>query len=63
MPHAGNTGNVQAHKWYNLAASQGHKNAPANRDLVEKRMTLGQLADAHLLAHEWRAKFKKRKGK
>ncbi|MFO1351579.1 MAG: tetratricopeptide repeat protein [Gammaproteobacteria bacterium] len=46
---------VQAHKWYNLAASQGHKQAARARDTVAKEMTAQQIADAQRLAREWQS--------
>lgn len=44
---------VQAHKWYNLAASQGHGQAAQARDGLAKRMTSEQIAQAQRLAGEW----------
>ena len=54
---------VQAHKWFNLAASEGDKTALTNRDLIVKKMTPADISKAQKLAREWRAAFKKRKGK
>ena len=45
---------VQAHIWYNLAAAQGDEDARKNRDLVAKRMTPAQVAEAQRLAREWK---------
>ena len=47
---------VQAHKWYNLAASQGQDLAGSNRDIVAERMTAAQIAEAERLAREWQPK-------
>ena len=47
---------VRAHMWYNLAAAQGNKPATKNRDLLAKRMTPAQIAEAQKLAREWRPK-------
>ena len=47
---------VQAHKWANLAASKGYKEAVKTRDSLAKLMTPDQIAEAQRLAHEWRPK-------
>jgi TPR repeat protein len=51
---------VRAHMWFNIAASSGiSKNASKNRDIVAKRMTPAQIADAQNLARECvRKKYK-----
>ncbi len=49
---------VQAYRWYTLAASQGDDLAGKFKDLLEKSMTLEQLAEAQRLAGEWRPKGK-----
>ena len=50
---------VYAHLWSNIAASSGHKNATANRDVIAKRMTASQLEKAQELARECvRKKYK-----
>jgi len=48
---------IQAHGWFNLAASQGNKTARENRDSIAKRMTPGQIAEAQALASQWAAKY------
>ena len=40
----------------NLAAAQGHEKAKNARDLIAKRMTSEQIAEAQRLAREWRPK-------
>jgi uncharacterized protein len=45
---------VKAHMWLNLAAAQGAPDAAANRDYLAKLMTRAQLAEAQLLAREWK---------
>ena len=45
---------VQAHIWYNLAAAQGEETARENRDLIAKKMTPAQVAEAQRLAREWK---------
>ncbi len=47
---------VQAHMWFNLAEEHGHANAAKNRDIVAKRMTPAQIAEAQKLAREWKPK-------
>ena len=52
---------VQAHMWYNLAASRmlagGNRDkAVNNRDKVETGMTPAQVAEAQKLAREWMPK-------
>jgi hypothetical protein len=42
--------------WWNLAATQGHKNAIRGRDIIAKLMTPAQIAEAQRLAREWWAK-------
>ena len=47
---------VQAHMWYNLAAAQGDAEGTKNRDLVAKKMTPQQIAQAQELARNWKPK-------
>ncbi len=49
---------VQAYRWYTLAAAKGLKEAVKGRDLLEKRMTPTQIAEAQRLAREWTPKGK-----
>ena len=55
---------VEAHKWYNLAASRAgylqQQGIAATRDALAKKMTPAQLAEAQKLAREWQAAFEKR---
>ena len=49
---------VQAHMWFNLAASRyldqkERDRAARNRDLVASKMTAAQIAEAEKLAREW----------
>ena len=44
---------VSAHMWFDLAAAQGHENAQEKRDIVAKRLTLDQIAEAQRMASEW----------
>jgi hypothetical protein len=41
---------VQAHRWYNIATSQGHADARSARDALGARLTAEQLAEAQRLA-------------
>ncbi len=47
---------VRAHLWSNLAAAQGRADAVKNRDIVAKRMTSQQIAEAQKLARECQAR-------
>ena len=43
----------QAHMWFNIAASQGHKKAKAHLDRLNNKMSVDQIAEAQKLAREW----------
>ena len=45
---------VEAHKWFNLAASRGDAGALAERDSLAEKMTPAQVAEAQALARAWR---------
>lgn len=45
---------VQAYKWWNLSAAQGNENAIANKEMLRKRMTPEQIAEAQKLSAEWK---------
>ena len=45
---------VEAHKWFNLAASKGETDALSARDSLAAKMTLVQIARAQELASGWR---------
>ena len=47
---------VLAYMWINLAATQGGKFAVQNRDIAAKKMTSEQIAEAEILAREWKPK-------
>jgi len=38
--------------WFNIAASDGHKDATNNRDIVAKRMAPFQIENAQILSRE-----------
>ena len=46
---------VQAHLWYDLAASRGSILAARNRDRAAAGMSPEQIAEAQRLAREWDA--------
>jgi TPR repeat protein len=50
---------VHAHKWFNLAATSGNKIATKNRNIIAKKMTPAQIAEAQKLAREWIERRKK----
>src|SRR5215813_10904316 len=45
---------IRSYMWFELSASQGREGAAAFRDLIARRMTHEQIAEAQKLAHEWR---------
>ena len=47
---------AEAQMWFILAAAQGQKNAQKNREIMAKRMTPDQIAEAQRMAREWMAK-------
>jgi len=44
---------VLAYMWYNLAAAQGSEVAQENKDIIERRMTREQIAEAQRMSREW----------
>ena len=44
---------VEAHKWFNLAASRGEMDAVAERDALTQKMTAEERAEAQKLALSW----------
>ena len=44
---------VEAHKWFNLAASRGEMDAVAERDALAQKMTAEERAEAQKLALSW----------
>jgi len=45
---------VQAYMWFNLAAAQGNANAEEAKEIVAKRMTREQIAEAQKLSAAWK---------
>ena len=43
---------VIAYMWWNLAAANGHENASTGKDIITKRMTSSQIAEAQKLSGE-----------
>lgn len=46
---------IEAHKWFNLAASQGHEEAAMCRADVSDEMTAREIAEAQRRARRWLA--------
>jgi TPR repeat protein len=46
---------VRAYMWFSLSAAQGREGAAALRDLIARRMTPAQIAEAQKLAREWKS--------
>lgn len=44
---------VEAHKWFNLAAMQGHDAAARFRQEVTRDMSRGEIAEAQRAARDW----------
>ena len=53
---------VQAHKWYNIAGTNGDETGRKSKDDVEKQMNPDQIAEAQRLAKEWMEEHGKDKG-
>ncbi|MGC2643527.1 MAG: SEL1-like repeat protein [Pseudolabrys sp.] len=45
---------VRAYMWFSMSAAQGREGAAAFRDLIARRMTPAQIAEAQKLAREWK---------
>lgn len=45
---------VLAHMWFSLSVAQGNQEAATNRDIIARRITPAQLAQAQKLAREWK---------
>ena len=46
---------IEAHKWFNLAAAQGHEEASQCRADISDEMTAREIAEAQRCAREWLA--------
>lgn len=51
---------VEAHKWFNIAASQGHEEAAFCRADVSDEMTAREIAEAQRRARQWLAEDRRR---
>lgn len=51
--HGAGTDLIEAHKWFNLAASRGHEEAAWCRADVSEEMTAREIAEAQRRAREW----------
>ena len=51
--HGVNCDMIEAHKWFNLAASKGHEEAAYCRADISDEMTAGEIAEAQRQAREW----------
>ena len=44
---------IEAHKWFNIAASRGHEEASWCRADISEEMTAREIAEAQRMAREW----------
>ncbi|MEX0342790.1 MAG: hypothetical protein AB3N06_09390 [Erythrobacter sp.] len=51
---------IEAHKWFNIAASKGHEEASWCRADVSDEMTAREIAEAQRRAREWLAEGSRR---
>lgn len=51
---------VEAHKWFNLAASRGHDEASWCRGDISEEMTAREIAEAQRRARQWLADERRR---
>lgn len=49
-----NQDDVLAHMWFNLSVAQGNQQAAKHRDIIARRLTPAQLAQARKRAREWK---------
>jgi TPR repeat protein len=47
---------IQAHMWFNLAGASGNAGGSKNRDMVARKMTPAEIAEAQRRAWEWKPK-------
>ncbi len=53
--HGVNCDLIEAHKWFNLAAAQGHEEAAFCRADISDEMTAREIAEAQRRARQWLA--------
>ena len=58
--HGADCDMVEAHKWFNLAASRGHEEAAWCRADISDEMTAREIAEAQRRAREWLCASKRR---
>ncbi len=51
---------IEAHKWFNIAASKGHEEASWCRADISEEMTAREIAEAQRRACEWLAEGRRR---
>lgn len=51
---------IEAHKWFNLAASRGHEEASWSRADISDEMTAREIAEAQRRARQWLAEERRR---
>ena len=53
----GATDLVAAHKWFNIAAVRGNREAALHRQEVAREMTAAAIAEAQRAAREWMSRY------
>ena len=51
---------IEAHKWFNLAASRGHEEASWSRADISEEMTAREISEAQRRARQWLADERRR---
>jgi uncharacterized protein len=44
---------IEAHRWFNIAGMNGNKTGRRNANIIEKKMSVGQIPIATGLARKW----------
>ena len=58
--HGCTTDMIEAHKWFNIAASKGHEEASWCRADISDEMTAREIAEAQRRAREWLAEGRRK---
>jgi TPR repeat protein len=58
--HGANCDMIEAHKWFNIAASKGHEEAAWCRADISDEMTAREIAEAQRRARQWLAEGRRR---
>ena len=45
---------VLAYMWWNISAASGHEKAKKNKEIISRKMTQEQIAEAQKLSREWK---------